>query len=304
MSSTRCFRTSSSASPTSSPSSRSMPPRTRGALRLPLSKEARLRAGLPLEETDAEMLQRVYKPDKENCPYITMVTLSCSPAGSNDDDCVALCVYRRGRCLAIARPGDALWTRVEVGWEYMHGPPQRRLLRGVLRRHGAVRLHPTGGQQQQCVVVPAAGGEVCGQAVQEILILVEIAVVARRRRLVFVGTESCLSPWDDDRYLCAFRWDHELRSFGGRALFLSAGTAFFADARILPWCAGDCIYPIDDESVLAGKNVTVRCYNMRSRKYRWPSGRHGPGTAVLRPESIRPTRPDQHQKHRPRHGLI
>lgn len=96
-----------------------MPPRTRGALRLPLSKEARLRAGLPLEETDAEMLQCVYKPDKENCPYITMVTLSCSPAGSNDDDCVALCVYRRGRCLAIARPGDALWTRVEVGWEYM-----------------------------------------------------------------------------------------------------------------------------------------------------------------------------------------
>uniref|UniRef100_A0A0E0Q4X0 KIB1-4 beta-propeller domain-containing protein n=1 Tax=Oryza rufipogon TaxID=4529 RepID=A0A0E0Q4X0_ORYRU len=300
MSSTRCFRTSSSASPTSSPSSRSMPPRTRGALRLPLSKEARLRAGLPLEETDAEMLQRVYKPDKENCPYITMVTLSCSPAGSNDDDCVALCVYRRGRCLAIARPGDALWTRVEVGWEYMVSTASTSAWSTSNGGFYAACYDGT----QQCVVVPAAGGEVCGQAVQGILILVEIAVVARRRRLVFVGTESCLSPWDDDRYLCAFRWDHELRSFGGRALFLSAGTAFFADARILPWCAGDCIYHIDDESVLAGMNMTVRCYNMRSRKYRWPSGRHGPGTAVLRPESIGPTRPDQHQKHRPRHGLI
>ncbi|EEC81624.1 hypothetical protein OsI_25147 [Oryza sativa Indica Group] len=215
-------------------------PHDRGACCVGSSRgwlEARLRAGLPLEETDAEMLQRVYKPDKENCPYITMVTLSCSPAGSNDDDCVALCVYRRGRCLAIARPGDALWTRVEVGWEYM----------------------------------------------------VSTANTSARSG----GTTSCGSG--------AGRRD---RSFGGRALFLSAGTAFFADARILPWCAGDCIYPIDDESVLAGKNVPMRCYNMRSWKYRWPSGRHGPGTAVLRPESIGPTRPDQHQKHRPRHGLI
>uniref|UniRef100_A0A0D9WW96 Uncharacterized protein n=1 Tax=Leersia perrieri TaxID=77586 RepID=A0A0D9WW96_9ORYZ len=50
------------------------------------------------------MLQRVYKPDKEGYPYITMVALSCSPAAAGDD-CVALCVYRRGRCFAVARPG-------------------------------------------------------------------------------------------------------------------------------------------------------------------------------------------------------
>ncbi len=135
-------------------------------------------------------------------------------------------------------------------------------------------------------------------------------MVARRRSLVFIGTERCLNPSDDERYLSVFRWDAELRfwrrpkGLGGRALFLSAGTAFFADARLLPWCAGDCIYFTDDESVLAGENVPVRCYDMRSWKYRWPSGRHGPGTAVLRPESIGPTRPDQHQRHRPRHGLI
>uniref|UniRef100_A0A0E0MG27 DUF295 domain-containing protein n=1 Tax=Oryza punctata TaxID=4537 RepID=A0A0E0MG27_ORYPU len=44
-------------------------------------------------------------------------------------------------------------------------------------------------------------------------------------------------------------------------------TAFFADAWIMPWCAGDCIYLTDDdESVVAGKNITVRCYDMRSRK--------------------------------------
>uniref|UniRef100_A0A0E0LHW9 KIB1-4 beta-propeller domain-containing protein n=1 Tax=Oryza punctata TaxID=4537 RepID=A0A0E0LHW9_ORYPU len=240
-------------------------------VRLPLSKDARLRAGLPLEETDAEMLQRVYKPDKEDYPYITMVTLSCSPACSDDDDCVALCVYRRG--LAAASPYRAPGTRVEVGWEHVEPDEYNRKFVSVVhlngsfyvRWHGAARLHPAGGQQQQRVVVPPRVEKFADRRTGN------TGPCGDRGGGSPPTTTPARCPWDDDRYLCAFRWDDELRfwrrarSFGGRALFLSAGTAFFADARILPWCAGDCIYPTDDESVLAGKNVTVRCYDMRSR---------------------------------------
>uniref|UniRef100_A0A0D9XD24 Uncharacterized protein n=1 Tax=Leersia perrieri TaxID=77586 RepID=A0A0D9XD24_9ORYZ len=62
------------------------------------------------------MLQCVYKAEKEGCLYSTMVALSIAGGGN---DCVTLCVYRRGRCVAVAQHGDALWVRVEVGWEYM-----------------------------------------------------------------------------------------------------------------------------------------------------------------------------------------
>uniref|UniRef100_A0A0E0AGK4 KIB1-4 beta-propeller domain-containing protein n=1 Tax=Oryza glumipatula TaxID=40148 RepID=A0A0E0AGK4_9ORYZ len=248
-------------------------------VRLPLSKEARLRSGLPL----AERLQRVYKPDEKNYPYITMVALSCSPAGSDDDDCVALCVYRCGRCLAIARPGDASWARVEVGWEYMEPTEYNRKFVSVVHLNGSFYAACYDGTVLRVTIPPAGSSASTLPRVEKFADRPYRSKWSMWRSrwwlaadgagsLVFIGTERCLNPWDDERYLSVFRWDDELRfwrrpkSFGGRALFLSAGTAFFADARILPWCAGDCIYLTDDESVVTGENVTVRCYDMRSRK--------------------------------------
>ncbi|EAZ03011.1 hypothetical protein OsI_25152 [Oryza sativa Indica Group] len=251
-------------------------------VRLPLSKEARLRAGLPL----AERLQRVYKPDEKNYPYITMVALSCSPAGSDDDDCVALCVYRCGRCLAIARPGDASWARVEVGWEYMEPTEYNRKFVSVVHLNGSFYAACYDGTVLRVTIPPAGSSSSSASTPPRVEKFADRPYRSKwsmwRSRwwladdgagsLVFIGTERCLNPSDDERYLSVFRWDAELRfwrrpkSFGGRALFLSAGTAFFADARILPWCAGDCIYFTDDESVVTGENVTVRCYDMRSRK--------------------------------------
>uniref|UniRef100_A0A0E0LHX6 TF-B3 domain-containing protein n=1 Tax=Oryza punctata TaxID=4537 RepID=A0A0E0LHX6_ORYPU len=225
----------------------------------------------------AEMLQRVYKAAegwRNPEPYITEVMLSCSPAGSDDDDCVALCVYRCGRYLAIACV------------EYMEPHEYRRKFVSVVHLNGSFYAACYDGAVLRVTIPPAgsSGGASTPPRVEKFSDRPYRSKWSMWRSrwwladdgagsLVFVGTERCLSPWDDDRYLCAFRWDDELRfwrrarSFGGHCFSEPARTEFFANARILPWCAGDCIYLTDDESVIAGKNVTVRCYDMRSRKF-------------------------------------
>ncbi|KAF0908930.1 hypothetical protein E2562_030226 [Oryza meyeriana var. granulata] len=174
------------------------------------------------------MLQRVYKVEEASMrnPYITEVALSCSPAGS--DDCVALCVYRWGESLAVARPGDASWTCVEVGHEYHLGP---RGMRKVRVAAGA----------EKSADRPRRESIGCARW----WLAVDTASASAGGALVLVATERC---WTREIYLCAFRWDDELRflrrpkGFAGRALFTGRGTALFAEARHLPWCAGDCIY--------------------------------------------------------------
>ncbi|CAO2204567.1 unnamed protein product [Urochloa humidicola] len=86
-----------------------------------------------LPETSAEMLQRVCKPEEAlmHNPYVAQVALSCSPAAAaGGGGCVALCVYRWRHCLAVARPGDASWTRVDVGWDWasVQPPPFRKVV--------------------------------------------------------------------------------------------------------------------------------------------------------------------------------
>ncbi|KAF0908926.1 hypothetical protein E2562_030222 [Oryza meyeriana var. granulata] len=167
-------------------------------VRWPLLKEARLRAGLHVDETDAEMLQREYKPDEEvqreykpdeeGYPYITMIALSCSPATGRRGLRRALPLpprslprHRapRGRIVDARRGGVGIHGARRVQPQVRErGAPQGQFLRCVLRRHGAARRHPAGERQR----APAEGGEVRGQAVQRELVDVYLAVVARRRR--------------------------------------------------------------------------------------------------------------------------
>uniref|UniRef100_A0A0E0LHW5 KIB1-4 beta-propeller domain-containing protein n=1 Tax=Oryza punctata TaxID=4537 RepID=A0A0E0LHW5_ORYPU len=279
-------------------------PEERFLLRLTPSEKARLRAGLPVE-TGAELLQRVFKtveglhPPE---PYITDVTLSCSPAGSDDDDCVALCVYRDGRCLAIARPGDASWTRVEVGWEYMLPHEYRRKVVSVVHHKGSFYAACYDGMVLRVSIQPP--GSASPPRVEK------FADAPRRESiwcarwwlavdttstgggaLVLVATERCW--WTREIYMCAFRWDDELRfwrrpkDFGGRSLFVGRGTAFVADARHLPWCAGNCIYFTDDERVYTGEDVPVRCCDVRRRKL-YSVHNTGPKVAMAPPVWVMP----------------
>uniref|UniRef100_A0A0E0AGK0 KIB1-4 beta-propeller domain-containing protein n=1 Tax=Oryza glumipatula TaxID=40148 RepID=A0A0E0AGK0_9ORYZ len=229
-------------------------PEERFLLRLTPSEKARIRAGLPVEETGAELLQRVFKTAeglRPPEPYITDVTLSCSPA-SSDDDCVALCVYRHGRCLAIARPGDASWTRVEVGWEYMEPHEYRREFLSVVHHKGSFYAACYDGMVLRVSIPPP--GSASPPRVDKFadaprresirwarwwLAVDTASSSAGGGALVLVATER--RWWKQKMYMCAFRWDDELRfwrrskDLGGRAVFVGRGTAFVADARHLPW---------------------------------------------------------------------
>ncbi|KAF0921809.1 hypothetical protein E2562_020103 [Oryza meyeriana var. granulata] len=75
-----------------------------------------------------------------------------APAGS--DDCVALRLPIWDECLAVARPGDARGglgappRAMRKVLSVVHGAPQEgSIYAGVLRRHGAARLHPAGRQR-------------------------------------------------------------------------------------------------------------------------------------------------------------
>uniref|UniRef100_A0A0D9WW90 KIB1-4 beta-propeller domain-containing protein n=1 Tax=Leersia perrieri TaxID=77586 RepID=A0A0D9WW90_9ORYZ len=109
--------------------------------------------------------------------------------------------------------------------------------------------------------------------------------------LVLVGTESW---WRTGQICpCAFQWDDELRfwrrpkDLGGRALFVGRGTAFFADAGHLPWCAGYCVYFTYDEWVHTGDGVPVRCGDLRRRKL-YSVHRAGPKVAMAPPVWVMP----------------
>ncbi|EAZ38923.1 hypothetical protein OsJ_23342 [Oryza sativa Japonica Group] len=281
-------------------------PEERFLLRLTPSEKARIRAGLPVEETGAELLQRVFKTAeglRPPEPYITDVTLSCSPA-SSDDDCVALCVYRHGRCLAIARPGDASWTRVEVGWEYMEPHEYRREFLSVVHHKGSFYAACYDGMVLRVSIPPP--GSASPPRVDKFadaprresirwarwwLAVDTASSSAGGGALVLVATER--RWWKQKMYMCAFRWDDELRfwrrpkDLGGRAVFVGRGTAFVADARHLPWCAGNCIYFTRDERVRTGDDVPVRCCDVRRQKL-YSVHNAGPKVAMAPPVWVMP----------------
>uniref|UniRef100_A0A0D3GN18 KIB1-4 beta-propeller domain-containing protein n=1 Tax=Oryza barthii TaxID=65489 RepID=A0A0D3GN18_9ORYZ len=104
--------------------------------------------------------------------------------------------------------------------------------------------------------------------------------------LVLVATER--RWWKQKMYMCAFRWDDELRfwrrpkDLGGRAVFVGRG-----NARHLPWCAGNCIYFTRDERVRTGDDVPVRCCDVRRQKL-YSVHNAGPKVAMAPPVWVMP----------------
>ncbi|CAL4977962.1 unnamed protein product [Urochloa decumbens] len=266
-----------------------------------------------LPETSAEMLQRVCKPEEAvmHKPYVGQVALSCSPAAG----CVALCVYRWRHCLAVARPGDASWTRVDVGWEHMRPPPLVcfRKVVSVAHHGGSFYAACWDGTVLRVAVPPAAGSAAATAAAQR---AERFAARPRRRDRQYLmdlrwwlagGDAGGLVLIEMERYCGLFltggprfhvyRWDgaagpgrwRRLRTLDGRALFLcSSGGAFFADARTLPWCREDCVYFTTDEQVLrAGEDVAVECYEMRRRRTHAVANA-GPKVGLALPVSVMP----------------
>uniref|UniRef100_A0A0E0AGM8 KIB1-4 beta-propeller domain-containing protein n=1 Tax=Oryza glumipatula TaxID=40148 RepID=A0A0E0AGM8_9ORYZ len=235
-------------------------PRPRGALRRELRRMARDAQGgrhRPCRPPSAS--------PPRGCSACTSLTSRTTPTSPLSRSRAAPTTTTASTAAAAASPSLGPGTRVEVGWEYVEPDEYNRKFVGVVHLNGSFYAACYDGTVLRVTIPPAA----CRRPRRGWRSLRWWLAADDAGSLVFVGTESCLCPWDGDRYLSVFRWDdklrfwHRIKSFGGRALFLSAGTAFFADARILPWCAGDCIYLTDDESVVAGSSTSSKTLGPR-----------------------------------------
>ncbi|KAL6647286.1 hypothetical protein ACP70R_014723 [Stipagrostis hirtigluma subsp. patula] len=254
-------------------------------------------------ETSAELLQRVFKAEEAGGrgPYIAEIAISCSPAAAaaGGPDCVALCVYRRRCCLAVARPGDASWVRVRLGWEC------RGAILSVAHHRGSFYVVCYEGTVLRVTVPPAgSAGAAAAPRLEMFANKPErnwwnlwcqrwwLVGDAGDGGLVFVGLDKCLSTREPRLHV--YRWDEALgfwrrpKTFGGRALFLGCrGAAFFADARRLPWCAEDCVYFTGNDRLLRREDIIVRCYDMRSRKT-YVVANAGPNEGMVPPVWVMP----------------